>query len=160
MSSNGNKTTLAGVLVLPALVLALVGCAGSQPSQMQPSTGATDQPAESGSPTEEETTEGDGDVIMTVGLAFMPETITVEAGTTVTWQNGEAISHTVTSGAWGDVNEETGLRGTETADGLFDHDLARMGEEGDSFSFTFEEPGEYPYFCKPHLTMNAMVIVE
>ena len=35
-----------------------------------------------------------------------------------------------------------------------------MGQEGDTFSFTFTEPGEYPYFCEPHLTMNASVIVE
>ena len=38
--------------------------------------------------------------------------------------------------------------------------LAPMGQEGDTFSFTFTEPGEYPYFCEPHLTMNASVIVE
>jgi len=98
--------------------------------------------------------------VITIGLKFMPETITVPVGTTVTWRNGETIGHTVTSGAWGDVNESTGLRGSQTADGLFDHALAPMGQEGDTFSFTFDEAGEYPYFCQPHLTMNAMVIVE
>ncbi len=100
------------------------------------------------------------DEVITLSLRFMPEDITVPAGTTVTWRNGETIGHTITSGAWGDVNESTGLRGSQTADGLFDHALAPMGQEGDTFSFTFDEPGEYLYFCQPHLTMNARVIVE
>ncbi len=148
------KTTLAGALVLPALVLALSGCAGSQPSQMQPSEGSSGQPAESGEVTADENT------VVTLSLKFMPETLTVKAGTTVTWKNGEAIGHTVTSGEWGDVNESSGLRGFANPDGTFDHDLSPKGQEGDTFSFTFDEPGEYPYYCTPHLTMNAMVIVE
>lgn len=96
---------------------------------------------------------------MTVSLKFMPSDITVPAGTTVTWQNGEAISHTVTSGTWGEVDGSTGLRGTETPDGRFDHALAPQGQEGDSFSHTFDEPGEYLYYCQPHQTMNAKVTV-
>ncbi len=98
--------------------------------------------------------------VITIGLRFTPPTITVPVGTTVTWRNGEAIGHTITSGLWGDVNETTGLRGSQEADDLFRHALAPMGQEGDTFSFTFTEPGEYPYFCEPHLTMNASVIVE
>lgn len=102
----------------------------------------------------------DENTVITIGLAFMPETITVASGTTVTWQNGETITHTITSGAWGDVNESTGLRGSQTPDGLFDHKLSPKGEDGDTFSYTFDTPGEYRYYCQPHLTMNAMVIVE
>lgn len=97
---------------------------------------------------------------MTIGLKFMPKDITVPAGTTVTWMNGEAITHTVTSGSWGEVNEATGLRGSQNADGMFDHKLSPKGTEGDTFSYTFSEPGEYQYFCQPHLTMNATVTVE
>lgn len=103
--------------------------------------------------------EGDNNVI-TLSLKFMPTDITVKVGDTVTWQNGEKIGHTITSGQWGDVNESTGLRGTQTADGTFDHALSPNGQVGDTFSYTFTEPGEYLYFCKPHLTMNAKVIVE
>jgi plastocyanin len=146
------KSTLAGALVLPALVLVLSGCTGSQPSQMLPSESSSqDQPAESGA------TDAD---ILTVGLKYMPADITVEAGTTVVWANGEAISHTVTSGTWGEVNEETGLRGTQNADGLFDHALAPMGQDGDTFEFTFDEPGEYQYYCQPHLGMFGTITVE
>lgn len=143
---------LAGLLLIPAALLVLSGCA-TAPTEGAPEQQSTQQPSD------EQLTPGENEVI-TIGLRFMPETITVPVGTTVTWRNGETIGHTITSGAWGDVNESTGLRGSQSADGLFDHALAPRGEEGDSFSFTFDEPGEYPYFCQPHLTMNAMVIVE
>lgn len=124
---------------------------------MLPSEGsATNQPADTGA----EGTEADANTVMTIGLKFMPTDITVKAGTTVTWQNGETIGHTITSGAWGDVNESTGLRGTQTPDGMFDHKLAPKGQEGDTFSYTFETAGEFLYYCQPHLTMNAKVIVE
>ena len=145
-------TTLTGALVLPALVLALSGCTGSQPSQMLPSEGtAQDQPAASGA------TDGD---IVTLGLQFMPADLTVEAGTTVRWVNGETISHTVTSGSWGEDNEGTGLRGTQAADGMFHHALAPKGQDGDTFQFTFDEPGEYQYYCQPHLGMFGTISVE
>jgi plastocyanin len=137
--ANAARATIAGALLL----FALSGCS---------TTAESAPPADAGM-------SQDADTVMTIGLKFMPSDITVPAGTTVTWQNGEAISHTVTSGSWGEVNETTGLRGTQTADGRFDHALAPKGQEGDSFSFTFEEPGEYPYYCQPHLTMNAKVIV-
>lgn len=137
---------------LPALLAILVGCSGPIPGSTENSS---DAPAAAEQPLEA----GENEVI-TTGLRFMPVDITVTAGTTVTWRNGETIGHTITSGAWGDVNESTGLRGTQAADGMFDHALAPMGQEGDTFSFTFTEPGEYLYFCQPHLTMNARVIVE
>ncbi len=144
------KATIAGALLVPALILALSGCAGAQPSPDAPSASrGTDQSAPAGE-----------NVVTTIGLKFMPRDLTVKVGTTVTWQNGESIGHTVTSGAWGEVNQATGLRGTQTPDGRFDHALAPKGQPGDTFSYTFTEPGEYLYYCQPHLTMNAMVTVE
>ena len=140
------------LVALPALLAVLVGCTGNTPAIIATSTGLPQA--------DEQSLEAGPNEVITLSLRFMPEDITVPVGTTVTWRNGEAIGHTITSGAWGDVNEGTGLRGSQTADGLFDHALAPMGQEGDTFSFTFTEPGEYLYFCQPHLTMNARVIVE
>ncbi len=63
---------------------------------------------------------------------FAPANVTVEPGTTVTWvQNGEN-PHTTTS-----------------YDGLWDSGLL-PGGSGQTFSFTFNEPGVYEYFCIPH----------
>ncbi|HET8957738.1 MAG TPA: plastocyanin/azurin family copper-binding protein [Microcella sp.] len=158
--------------VLTAALVALVAVSGCTPAttaddasseptapsaSTAPDASGDDQGAESDMP---EPIEPGPNEVITIGLRFTPPTITVPVGTTVTWRNGEAIGHTITSGLWGDVNETTGLRGSQEADGLFRHALAPMGQEGDTFSFTFTEPGEYPYFCEPHLTMNASVIVE
>ncbi|WAB84146.1 plastocyanin/azurin family copper-binding protein [Microcella daejeonensis] len=151
------QSRLLAILAIPAALIVLSGCAGA-PTGGAPSTESSSSQPESGG--DEATAEQGDDEVITIGLEFMPETITVPVGTTVTWTNGETIGHTITSGAWGDVNESTGLRGSQTPDGLFDHKLAAMGSEGDSFSYTFDEAGEFPYYCQPHLTMNAMVIVE
>jgi plastocyanin len=157
---SASTTTLAGAFLLPALVLGLAGCAGSEPSQMPASEATSEgQPADPGAAEEAEPSMA-GQKVVAVGLKFMPADLTVPAGTTVRWTNGEAISHTVTSGAWGEVNADTGLRGTQAADGMFDHALAPMGSEGDTFEFTFDEPGEYRYYCEPHLGMFGTITVE
>ena len=81
--------------------------------------------------------------------AYSPLELTVPVGTTVRWINEDAVAHTVTSGT---------SNGTATeADGLFDSGFM---DQGDAFSFTFTEPGEYDYFCSPHPWMVGKVIVE
>ncbi|OFX38777.1 MAG: hypothetical protein A2X05_04810 [Bacteroidetes bacterium GWE2_41_25] len=73
------------------------------------------------------------------GTSFTPETITVIAGTTITWTNKDGIIHTVTSS-------------TE----LFDSgNIASNG----TYSFKFNTAGSFPYFCKVHPTMTAKVVV-
>jgi plastocyanin len=63
---------------------------------------------------------------------FDQANITVEPGTTVTWVQSGDNSHTTTS-----------------YDGLWDSGMIEGGTDG-TFSFTFEEPGTYDYFCIPH----------
>ena len=63
---------------------------------------------------------------------FDQANITVPAGTTVTWVQAGDNAHTSTS-----------------YDGLWDSGLIQGGADG-SVSYTFEEPGTYPYFCGPH----------
>jgi plastocyanin len=71
---------------------------------------------------------------------YIPETITVAAGTRVVWTNQDSIQHTVTH-----------------RNDLFDSGLMGRGE---SFSYTFNEPGEYEYYCIPHPFMVGRVTVE
>lgn len=81
--------------------------------------------------------------------AFDPEELVVPVGTTVRWVNEDSVVHTVTSG------ESDGTRGTP--DGVFDSgDMA----DGDEFTFTFDQAGEYPYYCRPHPWMIGTVVVE
>lgn len=86
-------------------------------------------------------------------IAFKPGDLTVEAGTAVTWKQTDAGAHTVTSGTV--AQGRAGV--TEEPDGTFD-----SGEiaKGDTFEFTFEEPGTYPYFCSIHpATMRGEIRV-
>jgi plastocyanin len=66
---------------------------------------------------------------------YNPETVTVNAGTTVTWTNNGILNHTVTS--------DTGVFDS----GIATEDLIGSGE---TFTFTFTTPGTYPYYCYLH----------
>lgn len=78
---------------------------------------------------------------------FQPDPIEVDAGTTITFVNQDAIDHTVTAGT---RDEPT----SEVFDGL-------LPDQGSTFELTLDEPGEYPYFCRIHPGpgMTATIIV-
>ena len=74
-------------------------------------------------------------------FAFTPQTITVPAGTQVTWTNQDDIPHTVVS------EDKTTFKS---------HAL----DTDEKFSFTFTKPGTYTYFCSIHPKMTAQVVVQ
>jgi len=74
-----------------------------------------------------------------IDLTFVPATIEVDAGATVTWANDDSIPHTVTA-----------------REGDFDSGVL---QSGDSFSQTFSEPGTYDYSCAIHPSMTGTVVV-
>jgi plastocyanin len=76
---------------------------------------------------------------------FIPSSVTVTVGGTVTWFNGDTAAHTVTSGTT-----------TDGPDGIFDSSLFLADA---SFSHTFEEEGAYDYFCIVHPWMTGTVKV-
>ena len=76
---------------------------------------------------------------------FIPESITINAGDTVSWDNTDTAAHTVTSGTAADG-----------PDGTFDSSLL-MG--GATFEVTFDESGSYDYFCMVHPWMVGDVQV-
>ncbi|PYU51090.1 MAG: amicyanin [Acidobacteria bacterium] len=73
-------------------------------------------------------------------FSFGPGTLTVPAGTTVTWTNSDDIPHTVVS-----------------TDGVF---KSKVLDTDEKFSFTFSKAGTYPYFCSIHPKMTGKVIVQ
>jgi len=80
------------------------------------------------------------DEVFMEGSKFTPSTITVTAGTTVTWTNKDNVTHSVTSDT-----------------GMFESgDLSK----GDTFHYTFSAKGSYDYHCRFHGTMIGTVIVE
>jgi plastocyanin len=73
------------------------------------------------------------------GKLFEPARITILLGTTVTWRNGDASNHTVTSE--GDTFDSGYLA------------------PGGSFSYTFAKQGHYAYECLIHKFMKGTVDV-
>ena len=76
---------------------------------------------------------------------YIPYSVTISVGEEVTWSNDDTAAHTVTSG--------TPAGG---ADGNFDSSLFAAGQ---TFSVTFDEAGEYPYYCMVHPWMLGMITV-
>jgi plastocyanin len=72
----------------------------------------------------------------------LPGRVKVPVGTTVTWVNAGLLPHTVSA-----------QRGALESG---------MVQPGQSYSFTFDTPGEYTYFCRPHVVigMTGVVVVE
>jgi plastocyanin len=73
-------------------------------------------------------------------FSFGPQTVTVPAGTTVTWTNRDDIPHTVVS-----------------TDGVF---KSKVRDTDEKFSYTFTKAGSYSYFCSVHPKMTGKVVVQ
>jgi plastocyanin len=83
--------------------------------------------------------------------AYSPNPVEVSIGDTVTWINNDFTSHTATSGT--PDSGSTGMfGGTEDSPEIIE-------PEGGTQSFTFDEAGEFPYYCTPHPNMVGTVVV-
>jgi amicyanin len=79
------------------------------------------------------------DSVAIQNFAFSPTTVTVKAGSTVTWINRDQDAHTVTA-----------------MSGPFHSPTLTTGQ---SFRYTFTTPGRYDYLCTIHPFMTATVVV-
>jgi plastocyanin len=79
-------------------------------------------------------------VVKIDNFTFTPDSMEIPAGTTVVWTNEDDIPHTI-------ANAERQFKS---------HAL----DTGDSFSFTFTQPGTYEYFCSLHPHMKGKIIVK
>lgn len=87
--------------------------------------------------------------------SFIPSTVTINVGDTVVWTNFVGM-HTTTSGSGCVPN---GIWDSGTGGGGYKmRDLLTPGQ---SFSYTFNTAGTYPYFCQFHcdIGMTGTVIV-
>ena len=78
--------------------------------------------------------------VIVENFSFQPGTLTVKAGTTVTWVNHDDEPHTVNE------NNKTFKSGTLDTDA--------------KFSYKFTTPGTYSYFCSLHPRMTGQIIVK
>lgn len=79
-------------------------------------------------------------------LRFDPEQLTIQVGDTVTWTTVGAIPHTSTCDPAKAQNPDENVKLPEGAE-VWDSGLVNSGE---SWSHTFDVPGDYTYFCIPH----------
>jgi plastocyanin len=82
----------------------------------------------------------DATTVRIVNLAFDPAEVTIPTGTAVSWINDDSVPHTATS-----------------TDGVFDSGIF---DPGANFTWTFNEPGSFPYQCQLHPQMQGTVIAE
>jgi plastocyanin len=132
-----NAVVIASVVIIAGAIMATyvlsgnmnLGVAGSGNIVQQPAT-ATSIPSNS-------------TVVRIVANAgsnsYNPNPVEVKVGETVTWINDDSVIHTATS-----------------TDGTFDSGIMRKGQ---SFSYTFDTAGEYPYYCTLHPNMVGTVVV-
>lgn len=84
--------------------------------------------------------------------AYSPNPIEIKRGQTVLWINKDSGFHTVTSGEVNDPN--SGI--------LFDSGLTgptMLSSKGKTFSYQFNVPGEFQYYCILHPGMVGIVTV-
>ena len=81
----------------------------------------------------------------TSNACYLPQDITISTGDTVQWDNVDTAAHTVTGGSPADGPS-----------GVFDSSLLMAGLD---YSFTFNDAGNYDYFCMVHPWMVGSVTV-
>jgi plastocyanin len=75
-------------------------------------------------------------------FAFAPALLIIAPGTKVTWTNKDEEPHTVVSANGGQTFKSPAL------------------DTDDKFSFTFDKPGSYKYFCSIHSHMVGTIVVK
>ena len=113
-------------LVLISVALALVACRQQSGSALAPSM---------------------------AGHAFTPRTSEIEVGDTITWTNDTEEAHTVTAveSSLPEGAEYFSSGGAASEEEAKDSIGQELIEPGETFEWTFEEPGTYRYYCLPHM---------
>lgn len=114
---------LAGLLLVIAITIGLMSMHRATPTSMSSTAVTTNH-------------------VTIQNYMFMPATITVKVGTTVTWQNMDSVNHTVTADK-------------PTSSAPSSMDIA----PNKTYSFTFKTAGSYTYHCFPHPYMHGTVEV-
>ncbi len=91
-------------------------------------------------PANAESTSDAASAVKIDNFSFTPMTLTVPAGTIVTWTNADEIPHTV-------VSDDKSFK-------------SKALDTDEKFSYTFTKPGTYSYFCSLHPKMTAKVVVQ
>ncbi len=124
------------------LLLGITACA----APAAPASPTPRPPTPTSMPAASPTPAGVPPQVILKNFTFRPAELEVTVGATVEWINQEeSVPHMVTSGS------------PDSPSGVFDSGRLRPG---DSFRFTFNQPGTYEYFCSIHPRMRGRIIVK
>lgn len=71
------------------------------------------------------------------GFAYVSPTTRIGPGTKITWKNYDDVAHNVIGAGF----------------------QSKLLKKGESFSYTFNVPGVYPYYCSVHPNMRGEIVV-
>lgn len=114
-------------VLLVVVIFTLSGCSYASNSQTNP-TGATQTPSNANG----------SNSIEIRNFSFNPAKLTIKAGTTVTWTNGDSAPHQIKSDSFN----------------------SSPLSQGQSYSFQFNDPGTYDYICSIHPSMKGEIVVQ
>jgi plastocyanin len=138
--ANRMRWVLTLILLMGSVVVLLPGCGGradgTVPGGGDAEANALPDGGVGGPPS------GEPKQISIDNFKYVPDTLTIPAGTKVTWTNHDDMPHTVTSTGKPKVLDSEAL------------------DTDDRFSHVFAEPGTYTYVCTIHPKMSGQVIVE
>lgn len=122
-----NRARAAALLVLAGASLGGAGCGGSEGGGSAGDGGRTASAKQT---------------VQIASYKYLPETVEVQAGGSITWKN-----------------EDDALHNAQTDDGGMGAFDTKDLDLGDSKRLTFEEPGTYSYYCIYHRFMEGTVEV-
>jgi plastocyanin len=140
MHSRTARRRRSGALALTAVALVVAGCGGSSSKSADnggvvsaPAATSTSAPAAGGAAVS-------AAKVAISNFKYVPPTIAVKSGGTVTWTNQDSASHTATA----------------KANSAFNTDTLKQGQ---SKTVTFSKPGTYQYTCLFHPFMSGTLVV-
>lgn len=86
--------------------------------------------------------------VRATSLKFVPQTVTIKAGTTVRWVNDDQTSHQPMSDNFDPEKKVPNSFSSKPMD------------TGGTFDFKFTTPGTYKYHCNVHPYMTGKIIVQ
>ena len=122
--------------------LLLAGCgpttpAPAAPGAMTPITQPSANPANTGANTANPAPAQTSSVNIQ-NFAFSPSALTITKGATVTWTNNDSAPHQIASATFN----------------------SQALSQGQTYSFTFTQPGTYSYSCSIHPSMTGTITVQ
>lgn len=134
------KSTLSAAATALVLSVSLAACGSSSSSSTTGASSTQASPSPSTSAAAPAATQHGTVKVAISGFAFHPPTLTVAAGTKVTFTNGDQTAHTATGNKPG-----------------FDTGTVNPGK---SATVVFNKPGTYTYYCQFHAFMHGTIVVK